>query len=295
MATQNISLPAHDFTGMASTSASNKESLVASNWQRLLIDAVSKPGRISQAYTAFHNYSIGNALEALWQCTARGIDPGPLNTFMGWKELGRHVRKGERAISLWMPITCKTKVQDAEDREEQSHVFTRFIYKPHWFVLSQTEGTEFDLSTAVPGFDSDRALSVLKISRIPFDITNGNCQGYATAKCIAISPIAVLPHKTFFHETAHVVLGHTAETGMVDDDRTPRDIREAEAEAVALICCESLGLEGAEFSRGYIQHWLRGNPMPEKSAQKIFSASRILKAGQQCPSDRGVERTVSCA
>lgn len=292
MATQNISLPAQDFTGIASTSANTEAS---SNWQRLLVDAVSKPGRISQAYTAFHNYSIGNALEALWQCMVREIEPGPINTFMGWKELGRHVRQGQKAISLWMPITCKTKVRDSETGEEQSRTFTRFVYKPHWFVLSQTEGKEFDLSTAVPGFDADRALDALNIKRLPFDITDGNCQGYAIAQGIAISPIAALPHKTYFHEAAHVVLGHTAETNMTDDDRTPRDIREVEAESVALICCESLGLDGAEFARGYIQHWLHGNSIPEKSAQRIFSAaSQILKAGQQCPAGQG-EAVAACA
>jgi antirestriction protein ArdC len=202
---------------------------------------------------------------------------------MRWKELGRHIRKGEKAISLWMPISSKLKVRDAETGEEQTRSFTRFIYKPRWFVLSQTEGEEFDLSTALPGFDADKALETLSITRIPFDMTDGNCQGYAIAHSIAISPIAALPHKTYFHELGHVVLGHTAENSMTDNDRTPRDIREVEAESVALICCESLGLEGAEFARGYVQHWLRGSSIPEKSAQRIFSAaSQILKAGRQC-------------
>jgi hypothetical protein len=58
-----------------------------------------------------------------------------------------------------------------------------------------------------------------------------------------------------------------------------RNIREVEAESVALICCEALGLPGAEFSRGYIQHW--GSEIPEKSARRIFTAAdKILKAGR---------------
>jgi hypothetical protein len=37
---------------------------------------------------------------------------------------------------------------------------------------------------------------------------------------------------------------------------------------------------GADFARGYIQNWLSGEVIPEKSAQKIFrAADRILKAG----------------
>jgi hypothetical protein len=48
-----------------------------------------------------------------------------------------------------------------------------------------------------------------------------------------------------------------------------------------------LGLDGAEFCRGYIQNWLRGGSefnaeaIPEKSAQKIFrAADQIIRAGR---------------
>lgn len=55
---------------------------------------------------------------------------------------------------------------------------------------------------------------------------------------------------------------------------------EVEAEAVALLCCESLGLPGAEFSRGYIQSWGKGQAISERSARRIFhAANQILKAG----------------
>jgi hypothetical protein len=68
---------------------------------------------------------------------------------------------------------------------------------------------------------------------------------------------------------------------MSDTEYTPKNLREAEAESVALICCESLGLPGAEFCRGYIQNWLNGDVIPEKSAQKIFhAADQILRAGR---------------
>lgn len=96
---------------------------------------------------------------------------------------------------------------------------------------------------------------------------------------VAVSPVAAMPHKTLFHELAHVVLGHTSEGSLNDgSEQTPRSLREVEAESVALLCCESLGLPGAEFSRGYIQSW--GSEIPERSAQKIFhAADLILKAG----------------
>lgn len=129
-------------------------------------------------------------------------------------------------------------------------------------------------------WNKERALAALGIEQIPFTHTNGNVQGYAKKSQVAISPLAELPHKTLFHEVAHVVLLHTAEADISDSEQTPRSLREVEAEAVALLVCESLGLACSEYCRGYIQNWLEGDVIPEKSAQKIFGAAdRILKAG----------------
>jgi antirestriction protein ArdC len=111
-------------------------------------------------------------------------------------------------------------------------------------------------------------------------------QGFAKKRQVAINPLAQLPYKTFFHELGHVILGHTTEADFADAEATPRSLREVEAESVALLCCESLGLDGSEFCRGYIQNWLsRGSAfnaeaIPEKSAQKIFrAADQIIRAG----------------
>jgi hypothetical protein len=39
-------------------------------------------------------------------------------------------------------------------------------------------------------------------------------------------------------------------------------------------------MDGAEFCRGYIQNWLQGAEIPERSCQRVFSAAdKILKAG----------------
>ena len=251
------------------------------NFSILLQEAVNKPGSIMRAYSAFHNYSLGNQLLALFQCQARGIEPGPIKTFPAWKDLGRHVKKGERAITLCMPVTVKRKAV-ADNEAEQDETFTTFVYKPRWFVLSQTDGQAIE-DPSIPGWDADRAISALNIQRVEFTALNGNSQGYAQKRSIAINPVAQLPHKTLFHEIAHVVLGHTTEADFSDTESTPKNLCEVEAEAVALLCCEALNLDGAEFCRGYIQQWLKlgsDSAIPEKSAQKILrAADQILKAG----------------
>jgi antirestriction protein ArdC len=252
------------------------------NWQELLMGAVNQPGRIMSAYTAFHNYSIGNALLALSQCLERNLAPGPLNTYRGWLELGRYVKKGEQALTLCMPVTAKKKKTNPETKQEEERVLTFFVYRPFWFTLSQTGGDK-SYALHAPAFDLEAALRNLGIRRIDFDMLDGNVQGFAREKTIAVNPIAQLPLKTAFHELAHVILNHTAEQPtLVEEESTPRSLREVEAESTALICLEALGLEGSEHCRGYIQHWLHGKKeIPTQSAQKIFAAATaILKAGQ---------------
>jgi N-terminal domain of anti-restriction factor ArdC/IrrE N-terminal-like domain len=244
-------------------------------WTELLNQAVSQPGLILKAYSAFHGYSLSNQVAALIQCHQRGIEPGPINTFPGWQKLNRQVKKGEKAIWLCMPLTRKSK----DDKGEDQTVITTFVWKPHWFVLQQTEGEPVPMPE-ITAWGKEKALATLGIQEIAFTDTNGNVQGYAQKREVAISPLAAMPHKTLFHELAHIELGHTAESKFTDSDHTPRSLREAEAEAVAMLLCESLELPGAEFSRGYIQSWLRGDVVPEKSAMKIFgTADRILRAG----------------
>jgi antirestriction protein ArdC len=254
------------------------------NWQTLLNEAITKPGIVSEAYSRFHNYSISNQILAFVQCAMRGLQPGPISTYPGWKALGRFVKRGEKALTLCMPVTGKRQVKAVREdgtEEEQEGVFTRFVFRNNWFVLSQTDGQEYQ-PEPLPEWDGERALIALGIKRTEFDLLNGNVQGYAKpGRMVAVSPVAAMPHKTLFHELGHVLLGHLEQDDLTDSESTPRNLQEVEAEAVALLCCESLGLGGAEFSRGYIQGWANGaTSIPERSAQKIFhAADQILKAG----------------
>lgn len=249
-------------------------------WAELLKSAVKDEGVISQAYSAFHNYSIGNQMLAIMQCIGRDIPISPINTYKGWQKLGRQVKKGSKAIQLCMPVTGKYVKEDPKTGEEIEGTYQRFVYRKNWFVMSQTEGEE-QPEVKIPGFDVKKALKELKITEVEYEHTDGNTQGYAYEKNIAVSPIAEYPHKTRFHEIAHVVLGHTEEHKHEDTPQTAKNIKEVEAESVSYILCQILGLTGAKESRGYIQSWLKAEKIPEKSAQKIFSAAnKILKAGE---------------
>ena len=245
----------------------------------LLKEAVNKEGILSTCYSRFHQYSIGNQLWLWGQADARGECLGPVQTLKQWNTLGRAVKAGSKAYSMLMPVTVPKK--DANGKKIEGKFSKFFMLKNYWFTVHQTEGDEFKEETVIPEWNKQKALEKLLIKENTFEHADGNCQGYASFHSFAVNPLAVLPHKTTFHELAHIVLGHTTEHTMADSEITPKDIREVEAESVAYILCSILGLDGLVESRGYIQHWLKDNQIDDKSAQKIFTcANTILNAGK---------------
>ena len=176
-----------------------------------------------------------------------------------------------------MPLACKrTKTVRADDgtEQEEEFAFTQFTYKAHWFVLAQTEGADYG-PAALPEWNEATALAALNVQRIDFRMLDGNAQGYAQpGRKLAVSPVAALPHKTLFHELGHVILGHCEEKDFSESEITPRDVREVEAEAVALLCCESLGLPaqstaGATSRNGAKAKRSRNGPPSASSAPQI--------------------------
>src|SRR5205823_2184554 len=131
----------------------------------------------------------------------------------------------------------------------------------------------------LPGWDRARAVAVLGLVEVPFSATDGNILGYSLKGQFAVSPLSPFPAKTTFHELAHCILHLDQEHR--EGAELPRNLKEIEAESVALLCSEALGLDGAEYARGYVQNWLQGESIPEASARRIFGAAdRILKAGR---------------
>lgn len=249
----------------------------------LLKQALSEPGIVSAAYGRFHRFSIGNQILAAVQLQQRSLPLSPIASFNRWKELERSVSKGQKALSLWMPITVKRRstASDGEALDNNERLMTLFKLAPRWFSLEQTEGEDYIEPIESPLWDADAALKGLDITLEHFEFMDGNVQGYAVKQRIAVNPLAEYPHKTRFHELAHVVLGHTEEADCHDVASIPRSIQEVEAEGVAFLLCSILDLPGRDESRGYMQSWLDGEQLPEKSAQRIFSASqKILDAGK---------------
>lgn len=251
---------------------------------QLIKEALEQPGKRLGAYRAFHRFSLNNQMLAAYQLATMGLAPTPIKTFNQWKEYGRSVKKGEKAIGLLMPMIINIKSIDEETGEEKITGTRKiFVEKNYWFALSQTKEYGQDkkktlkkLEEDAPEWSYKKVLKAFKIKQIDFNIIEGNAQGYTSKKGIAINPLAKFPVKTMIHEIAHNLLGHLDSIKYADNS-----LQEAEAEITTYLVISSLGLEGLEYSRHYVQTWLKGAKFPEASAQKcITTAGKILEAGK---------------
>jgi antirestriction protein ArdC len=258
------------------------------SWNELLEKALNEPGIISDAYSTFHNYSIGNQILVMWQCAVRGMDAGPVCTYNHWTKMGRQVRYGEKGLWMWVPVKKVVGMRENEDGEDEPvYGLIGFKMKKLWFVLDQTDGDK-EPEFNVPEFDVEKALEILEIEQVKYTKASGNCQGYARDRQVSVNPLAKHPEKTLFHEMAHVLLGHTREEERSDVESLTYADGEVEAEGVAFIVSEALGIGAGEESRGYIQHWMEGHTtitnggsVDERSAQVMFGvANKILQAGR---------------
>lgn len=246
-------------------------------WTEVLKTAVNEPGTISEAYSQFHSYSVGNRVLMMVQCMMSGIKPGPVAGYRQWQDKDRQVRKGEKALGIWIPISYKVKVEDEETGEDVEEKRLSFKWRNCMFTVWQTEGDEIQFPE-VENFDRQKILERFGLSERDFDALDGNTQGFANwDNEISINPLGQHQFRTWVHEVAHQALGHTNGRQSI-----PHNQKELEAEGIALIVGEVLGLDGAEESRGYIQNWWgEGREIPEHVARQIFStAEEILKAGR---------------
>jgi len=253
------------------------------DFETIARQALSEPGKLSAAYSSFHEFSLGNQWLAMMQLP----QPEPIHTFPGWKALARHVKRGAKAIELIMPVFkhAKKEVTQPKPEAEEKGSAVYFIARRNWFGLSQTEGKEY-VPHPTPGFDIHQAVLTLNIKEEPFQSMSGNSMGYARTaeRTISVSPLAFDPLKTRIHEISHVIL-HTDLFSIHSSDSLPRDVREVEAELTAYLVKSALGnTDNLELSRGYIQNWLDDKTLNRVRFSKVYGAAdAILTAGRIIP------------
>jgi N-terminal domain of anti-restriction factor ArdC len=231
------------------------------------------------AMARFHNYSFGNILAVARQRPTATRVAG----FGTWKEMGRFVKKGEKGIQILAPmIGYRRKKDDAEqDRDtlaKPQHMLIGFraVYV---FDVAQTEGEdlpEFEHNiTGEVGAHHDQLIAFLAQQNIALEFND------KIAPALGVSyggKIALLPGQskaeeftTLVHETAHELL-HKAERRTI----TTATVRETEAEAVAFIVGQSVGLEMGTASSDYIQMYAGNAALLAERLEVIQRTSAVI-------------------
>ena len=157
----------------AGQQAGGRQANELGDMRTILQAALTQPGVMNQAYRAFHNYSIGNQMLAAVQLFGKGLPLAPIASFNAWREKGRFVKKGEKAISLFMPISVKRRADKdapADSAEAgEGGTFSMFMLRPNWFSLNQTEGDDFVAESVAPAWDALTAMAALDITEEPFE------------------------------------------------------------------------------------------------------------------------------
>ena len=257
----------------------------------------------------FHNYSFNNTLLIAMQKPDASLVAG----FHKWKnELGRTVKKGEKAIKILAPAPYKKKVmmtqidpnthQPVYDKdgtlvkEEKEITVPAFKIVPV-FDVSQTEGREIptigvhELTDSVEQYPMFFE-AIKKTSPVPVEFENirSGARGYyhqvehRIAIQFGMSEMQNL--KTLIHEIAHARL-HAIDKDNPPENPPDRYTKEVQAESVAYTVCQHYGLDTSDYSFGYIAGWSKGKDLPELKA----SLETIRTASHELISDIGRELT----
>lgn len=230
-------------------------------------------------------YSVNNSLLIMMQKP----DAQLCQSFTGWKQMGRYVKKGEKGISILAPAPYKiereqTKLDekgrpvfdaDGEPVKEKVEVTIRAFKVVKTFDLSQTDGKELptigpsELVGNIEGYP--KLLQALQeISPVPvsFELIDGDAKGFyhlEDKKIVVQDGMSeVQTIKTLLHEMAHQKLH--------DKDNVPeakdisRNGKEVEAESVAYVVCQHYGINTSDYSFSYVAGWSEGKETPELKA-----------------------------
>lgn len=253
------------------------------DWKALL----TRVARSARSKFRVSRYSFQNQILVAMQAPDATMTAG----FKQWLSVGRHVRKGEKALMIVQPRPFTRESKDeatGETKESRGMAFGVAAV----FAYEQTEGDEVSevpsLCATLPAgalFDAtlDQLRSVaLAIEGSPvasIDVrarNEGDPAGAAGWYCRRDRSIVVIDSgnpaemfATLAHEIAHALMHGTADH---HDTRT----KEVEAESVAFIVCNAVGLDTGAASFPYVASWAGKNT--DAAAKVLESGERITRA-----------------
>jgi hypothetical protein len=240
------------------------------------------------AMAKFPRYSVNNTLLIL----AQKPDAERCAGLRTWNRLGRYIRKGEHGIAILAPcvkrpkrdtVTAKraAQVRPTRAEEEEADEVVVGFRGAYCFDVSQTEGCPIPSFAAVsgnPGPYTERLAAFATGRGIKLEYSRRIAP--ALGACID-DTIVLLPDlppaeqlSTLAHEVGHALL-HPG------DGREPisKTMRETEAEAVAFVVCQTLGLDSVAASADYLMLYQGDTKTLAASLERIQrTAAEIITA-----------------
>ena len=227
------------------------------------------------AMARFHNYSWGNII----LISLARPDASKVAGYQTWKRLGRQVKKGEHGIAIMAPMVRRRREDENEEEDKVFAFKTAYV-----FDVSQTEGKPLPEATQTRGepgewitrlkaFLASQGIQLLHLGSM------SRAEGASFGGAVAVRPglAAAAEFSVLCHETAHELL-HRAEQG-AENSKT---VRETEAEAVAFVVCQAIGLETNSASADYLSLYGGNKEMLAKSLGRIQrTAARIIEGLQR--------------
>ena len=220
------------------------------------------------AMATFHRYSLHNILLIKYQRPDATRDGG----YTKWRQFGRQVKLGAKGIVILAPIFLKCMANDV-DQEDHSRPVTAFR-NVYVFDVSDTQGEplpELGKTQGDPSGYTERLKEFVSQSGIQLQYSEAI---YPALGRSSPGKIELLPGQspaeefaTVAHEISHLRLHQGPRRA-----ETTKCVRETEAEAVAYVVCEAIGLK-AERAADYIRLYSGDEDTLAESLEHAHKAS----------------------
>jgi antirestriction protein ArdC len=238
----------------------------------------------------FRQYSAANT----WLIAMQMPDATRVAGFRTWLTLNRCVRRGERAIRIWTPMTVKVRDDDGNVKKDeqtgQQLKRTRFRLAPV-FDVSQTEqlpgAEEIPLSPPSAPVTGDshaglipRLIGFAEGLGVPvaYEELPANVRGYfhTVEKRIALAEgrPANATVRVLIHEQAHMLVDR------LDAEKYPYAREEVIVETATYLVCQAAGLDVSGSSIPYVASWGESGALEavQQNAELIDQVARQLEA-----------------
>jgi antirestriction protein ArdC len=196
---------------------------------------------------------------------------GDARGFNQWKEAGRSVKKGAKAIYILVPMLYKVK-KDQEDSEYEERL-TGFKSMPV-FRVEDTEGADLDYEVRLREFNPD-SLPLIEVAyelgvEVKAGLT-GNAGGWyrPTEKSITLGSNN---HRTFLHEFSHAV--DDILPGKKDDYAYNEVVAELSSAFLASLYGGKVEIDN---TMAYNQNWSNGSHVAFRVASALERVEQIYQ------------------